>query len=514
MPVYSPFTNFFRNCKSLFCIVGFSGDFRQINPAWKIILNYSMDDLARHAFLEFVHPDDIDHTQKAVLSAINEGTPVNIVNRYMNAYGEYLEFFWQLTPMLDLAEFFAVGMESVVCKIAAQQATELIWSKKYELLNKQYTRLLELYQKQLEREDEYAQIFCELNEAILLQEQDGTLRIFNQRASEWFGTELKTTDFDRLWQSNAVVTSEQESGEDLLYRRPNKGLLYLRKKTKRLRHIDDNKPYARLLLMNNRSDYYQQEQQNSAIRERFELLVNHCNTAVIDCDLRTGAVYCSPHWGKLLDGNSQARIANNELKIWRERIHPEDYHRVDAELRYFLNGQVRFYDNVHRLRIEDDSYLWVYNYAVAIRDAQFNAERIISFFLDIHTLERAEEALRKINFLQRAQPHERREAPRARLALKINVLNVENDETIGHLGDISLGGFMLVSNKKMPLQQIFRLRIPLPESNKFIESEAEVRWTKETLNTHQYANGCLFIRLPTKAMPLIEELADRLSFTD
>ena len=49
----------------MFCIAGFDGRFKQLNPAWERTLGWPVDELEEKAWLELVHPDDHDTTVAA-----------------------------------------------------------------------------------------------------------------------------------------------------------------------------------------------------------------------------------------------------------------------------------------------------------------------------------------------------------------------------------------------------------------------------------------------------------------
>ncbi|MDQ2084908.1 response regulator [Herbivorax sp. ANBcel31] len=90
--------NFFEINLDLLCIADTNGNFHKVNREWGRILGYSKKDLEKRKFLDFVHPDDIEDTLKAMDKLGKQQKVVNFVNRYKGKDGRYKFIEWRSQP--------------------------------------------------------------------------------------------------------------------------------------------------------------------------------------------------------------------------------------------------------------------------------------------------------------------------------------------------------------------------------------------------------------------------------
>ena len=86
---------YFTLAQDLLCIAGFDGYFLRLNPAWEQTLGYTIEELQKRPFLDFVHPDDVASTKEAVASLVSQREVRNFVNRYRCKDGSYRWIEWQ-----------------------------------------------------------------------------------------------------------------------------------------------------------------------------------------------------------------------------------------------------------------------------------------------------------------------------------------------------------------------------------------------------------------------------------
>jgi len=93
---------FFNLSLELLCIAKTEGYFSRLNPAWERSLGYRREELMTKRFLDFVHPDDLERTQKALSSLASQQKVIYFENRYRCKDGTYRWLEWNSAPAGNL----------------------------------------------------------------------------------------------------------------------------------------------------------------------------------------------------------------------------------------------------------------------------------------------------------------------------------------------------------------------------------------------------------------------------
>lgn len=110
---------FFQNSQDFCCIANLEGYFEIINPNFEKLLGYSKKELLENRFFNFIHPDDIDATEKELQKLKTGEFTINFVNRYRKIDGGYLWFEWNTTPDTSERKIYAIARNITERKLAA-----------------------------------------------------------------------------------------------------------------------------------------------------------------------------------------------------------------------------------------------------------------------------------------------------------------------------------------------------------------------------------------------------------
>lgn len=106
---------------------------------------------------------------------------------------------------------------------------------------------------------------------------------------------------------------------------------------------------------------------------------------------------------------------------------------------------------------------------------------------------------------------QKRELERKALVYYLKIFEQDSDELLGRLGDITEKGFLLISDKGLPVEKEFDLRMKLPDTypdEDEIEFIAESVWSQKDVNPDFYATGFKITGISSEAKQTISELID------
>jgi PAS domain S-box-containing protein len=105
----------------LFCIAGFDGYFKRVNPSWEQTLGIPKEELLSRPYIDFIHPDDQEATRREA-EKINQGAVTfSFENRFRCADGTYIWLLWNATPNREQQLIFAVARDITVRKRAERR---------------------------------------------------------------------------------------------------------------------------------------------------------------------------------------------------------------------------------------------------------------------------------------------------------------------------------------------------------------------------------------------------------
>jgi len=84
----------FNNSISLSVIAGFDGYFKRMNPMWSRVLGWTEEEMLASSMFEFVHPEDVELTRRALKHIANGNHLRTFENRYRCKDGSYRWLLW------------------------------------------------------------------------------------------------------------------------------------------------------------------------------------------------------------------------------------------------------------------------------------------------------------------------------------------------------------------------------------------------------------------------------------
>lgn len=195
-----------------------------------------------------------------------------------------------------------------------------------------------------------------------------------------------------LWERSALKVLDSEDGAtryqsvDLTDRAGRKSSLNLL--TLRI-YIDPLNDFGTLSLLVDETALRVYEDKVRMSENSLRMALDNAEMGFWDQELETGAIYCDVNWLKILGLDSDT--VAEPLKLWKERIHPDDRERVDAAYRdYFKSGTVSIRMD-YRIRKGAYDYIWVQDYVGAVeRNADNSIKRVMGTMQDITERKQAE----------------------------------------------------------------------------------------------------------------------------
>ena len=123
--------------------------------------------------------------------------------------------------------------------------------------------------------------------------------------------------------------------------------------------------------------------------ERLSLVVEGTRLGMWDWNPQTNEVVFDERWARML-GHELSEIPF-ELASWESRVHPEDLASCYADLAAHINGEQKYYENVHRMRHKDGSWRYILDRGrIVTRDVDGNPTRFSGTHTDITPQKEAE----------------------------------------------------------------------------------------------------------------------------
>ena len=101
----------FDSSNDLILVTDTAGNFIQVSPSVTVILGYQPSDMIGHSAVEFIHPDDLEHTRREMRAARRGQSKRNFETRYVNKEGKAVALNWTGTWSEPVHRHFFIGRD-------------------------------------------------------------------------------------------------------------------------------------------------------------------------------------------------------------------------------------------------------------------------------------------------------------------------------------------------------------------------------------------------------------------
>jgi len=126
-------TRFFDLSLDLLCIAGTDGYFKQVNSAWEKVLGWSRSELTSVPYLELVHPDDREATDREAQRLRLGGVTRDFENRYRTKEGTYRWLSWRVNALPERGLVYGMARDVDDHKRVEQLKSDFISVVSHEL---------------------------------------------------------------------------------------------------------------------------------------------------------------------------------------------------------------------------------------------------------------------------------------------------------------------------------------------------------------------------------------------
>jgi PAS domain S-box-containing protein len=101
----------FETSNDLILVTDTNGNFIQVSPSVTSILGYLPSDMIGHSAVEFIHPDDLEHTRREMRAARRGQSKRNFETRYVSKEGKAVALNWTGTWSEPVRRHFFIGRD-------------------------------------------------------------------------------------------------------------------------------------------------------------------------------------------------------------------------------------------------------------------------------------------------------------------------------------------------------------------------------------------------------------------
>ena len=360
------------NAPDIIFTVALDGTLTWMNPAFETTTGWPRAAWLGRLYTDLLHPDERGPSGDAFTRLLDAGEPVAAERRVLTRTGDWVSIEYTVRPQLQngrVVGIFGIGRDVT----ARRRADETL--RKKELMLARAERIAHLGSWEWDLASDRLAVSDELHRILGLTPRDlaPTLRGFLERVHPEDRPAVRGLIERRL-------ETAQHFESEFRIQQPDGTLRIVLARGEVSQGAD-----GRVLgLIGTIEDVTERRAAEQALREseeRYALAVRGANDGLWDWMLRPNRVYFSPRWKSML-GYTEDEVGDSPEE-WFSRVHPDDLERVKAKLDAHTSGRAPRFEDEHRVRHKDGSYLWVMSRGFAVLDAAGRAYRIAGAQTDV-----------------------------------------------------------------------------------------------------------------------------------
>ena len=356
------------------CTIDNEGKFVKVSKASSKIWGYEPEELEGKAYIDLVHSDDIEKTNKVAEEIMSGVNVTNFENRYRRKDGSVVPIIWSARWDKDDKLMYCVAKDAT----ERIKTEEIITGerRRYERLFKKMPAFVSMTEGPEHRNILANPVFCQITGRSEDQLKGKTAKeafpeLMEQGFIEILDEVYKTGEPFEIKEMEVYVEVSKGQGPtrrfyDFVYL-PNRG-------------VDGN--IEGILAFGMDVTHQVEARENLKISNtRYELVTKATSDAIWDFVPETDKLF----WGEGFNTLFGYDVEKLETGIdkWMKNIHPSDLEKIRPAIDELMNGPENSWDREYRFRKGDGSYTFVKDKAIVIRDDSGNPARVIGAMEDI-----------------------------------------------------------------------------------------------------------------------------------
>ena len=334
------YKNIFNLSFDIMCKVDAEGNFKDVNPAFKAILEWDIDEVLHTPFTQFIHPEDIEYTTKEILKHFTGIGNDVIINRYKTKSGGYKHISWKGNVNKETGDFYGVGRD--VSNIH-QKLSEV-----------------ELISKAVSKTKDAVVITNIAGEIIWVNKSFEKLTEYS--LSEVIGKKPgsflqgKNTNQDTVEAIRNAVKQRKEIDINILnYNKSNKEY-WLNINISPI-YNDQGEIENFIAIERDVTNQIKLDDEKRNSEKRWQIAIENSGYGLWDWNIQTDECYFSDAWKSML-GFAPNEV-ENKVHEWTIKVHPDDLEKAEEDVLKHLKGETEFYESTHRMKCKDGSFKWI-----------------------------------------------------------------------------------------------------------------------------------------------------------